>query len=79
MAKKKKYTAVKLNIQLKVMASEDMVKRLENGEGIEVALHNCFKNNNRGIDTVSHEVLKQSENWKEIKEIVFNSEKTFER
>lgn len=76
MAKKKKYNAVKINVELNIMASDEMVERLNNGEGVQIALNNCFKRNNRGVVSIEHKVMATSESWDEIKDVVFDYEET---
>lgn len=71
MAQKKNYNAVKLKVELNIMASDEMVERLNNGEGVEIALANCFKSNTRGVVTINHEVMKSSTEWGEIRDEVF--------
>lgn len=69
---KKNYNVVKLTVELNVMVSDEMLKRLNNGEATTIVADNCFKNNTRGVKSVDFEVLQSTEVWEEAKNKVYN-------
>lgn len=71
---KKTYHAVKLTIEMNIVASDELLQRLNDGDGKIIVVENCFKNNSIGVKTVAHQVIETSEDMRKIQYKVWDTQ-----